>query len=56
MPKKSEQGWLRTLYEVLHDVQTMTSHFHYFYGKIVFVSDEICAIMPQKSNYELKKI
>ena len=47
---------LRTLYEFLHEVQTIIIRFYDREGEIIFVSDEICAKRPQKPNYESKKI
>ena len=44
------------LYEVLHEVQTITIRSYDCNGEIIFVSDEICAKMPQKLNYESEKI
>ena len=44
------------LYEVLHEVQTITNRSYDCNGKIIFVIDEICAKMPQKLNYESEKI
>ena len=43
-------------YEVLHEVQNITIRFCDCNGEIIFVSDEICAKMPQKLNYESEKI
>ena len=44
------------LHEVLHEVQTITIRSYDCNGEIIFVSDEICAKMPQKLNYESEKI
>ena len=41
-------------YEVLQVVQTKI-RFYDCNGKIIFVSDEICAKMPQKPKYEWQK-
>ena len=47
---------LRTLYEFLHEVQTIIIRFYDREGEIIFVSDQICAKRPKKPNYESKKI
>ena len=47
---------LRTLYEILHEVQTIIIRFYDLEGEIIFVSDEIRTKRPQKPNYESKKI
>ena len=47
---------LRTLYEFLHEVQTIIIRFSDREGEIIFVSDEIRAKRPQKQNDESKKI
>ena len=44
------------LYEVFHEVQTITIRSYDCNGEIIFVIDEICAKMPQKLNYESEKI
>ena len=49
-------GWLRTLHEVLHEVQTITIRFYDCNGEFIFVSGEIRTKMPQKPNYKSKKI
>ena len=49
-------GWLRTLHEVLHEVQTITIRFYDCNGEFIFVSGEIRTKMPQKLNCESKKI
>ena len=48
--------WLRTLHEVLYEVQTITIRFYDWNGEFIFVSGKIHAKMPQKPNYESKKI
>ena len=47
---------LRTLYEVLHELQIITIHFYGCNGEIIFVSDVIPSKMPQKPNFESKPI
>ena len=47
---------LRTLYEVLHELQIITIHFYGCNGEIIFVSDAIRAKMPQKPSFESKTI
>ena len=49
-------GWLRTLHEVLHEVQTITIRFYDCNGEFIFVSGEIRTKIPQKPNYKSKKI
>ena len=44
------------VYEVLHEVQTITICLFDCNGEMIFVSDEICAKMPQKPNCESRKI
>ena len=44
------------VYEVLHEVQTITICLFDCNGEMIFLSDEICVSMPQKPNYESKKI
>ena len=46
--------WFRTLYKFLHEVRTITICF--YACDIIFVSDDICAKIPRKLNYESKKI
>ena len=45
---------LRTLYEVLHELQIVTIRFYGCNGEIIFVSDAIRAKMLQKPNFESK--
>ena len=47
---------LRTLYNFLHDVQTVIIRFYDPEGEIIFVSDEVHAKGPQKPNYESETI
>ena len=48
---------LRTLYKVLHmRYRTITISFYDCNVEIIFVSDEICVKMPQKPNFDSKKI
>ena len=47
---------LRTLYNFLHEVQTIIIRFYDPEGEIIFVSDEVHAKGPQKPNYESEKI
>ena len=44
--------WLKTLHEVLHELQTIKMHFYDCNSEIIFFSDEVCAKMPQKPSYE----
>ena len=46
----------RTLYEVSHEVQTITSSFYDCNGEIILVSDERRPKMSQKPTLESKKI
>ena len=46
--------WFRTLYKFVHEVRTITICF--YACDIIFVSDDICAKIPRKLNYESKKI
>ena len=48
--------WFRTLHKFLHEVQTIRICFYDCDGDIIFVSDDIHAKIPQKLNYESKKI
>ena len=45
-----------TLYEVSHEVQTITSSFYDCNGEIILVSDERRPKMPQKPTFESNKI
>ena len=40
--------WLKTLYEVLHEIHTIKLRDHRFDAKIIIVSDQILVKMPQK--------
>ena len=40
--------WLKTLYEVLHEIHTIKLCDHRFDAKIIIVSDQILVKMPQK--------
>ena len=46
--------WFRALYKFLREVRTITICF--YACDIIFVSDDICAKIPRKLNYESKKI
>ena len=45
--------WLRTLYIVLHDEQTIKRHFHVSNDKIIFVHDKIQAKMIPEIKKEI---